>query len=40
MRVDVTPDGFDLTFGGRLILRHTAAAPCLFLGRGDARMDM
>lgn len=40
MRVDVTPDGFDLSFGGRLILRHTAAAPCLFLGRGDARMDM
>lgn len=35
-----TSDGFDLVLGGRLILRHSSAAPCLFAGVGDARMDM
>ena len=40
MALLLTADGFDLTLGGRLILRHTAAAPCLFAGVGCARMDM
>ena len=34
------PDGFDLVLGGRLILRHRPEAPCLFVGRGDPRIDM
>jgi alpha-glucosidase len=40
MRILVTPTGFDLSFGGRPLLRHSSATPCLFVGRGDARMDM
>ncbi len=40
MRILALPDGFDLTLGGRLILRHRRDAPCLFVGRGVARMDM
>ena len=35
-----TADGFDLVLHGRLILRHTPEAPCLFAGSGEARMDM
>ncbi len=40
MHLIALPDGFDLTLEGRLILHHRAASPCLFVGRGDARMDM
>lgn len=32
--------GFDLILDGRVILRHRPDHPCLFLGRGEARMDM
>ena len=34
------PTGFDLLLDGRLILRHREEAPCLFVGRGEARTDM
>jgi alpha-glucosidase len=40
MPIIATGGGFDLVLGERLVLRHTADAPCLFIGRGDARMDM
>ncbi|WP_114946061.1 alpha-glucosidase [Microvirga calopogonii] len=40
MQIQTTDDGFDLVLDGRLILRHRINAPCLFVGRGDARMDM
>lgn len=33
-------DGFDLVLDGRIILRHRSDEPCLFVGQGDARMDM
>ena len=34
------PTGFDLLLDGRVLLRHRSDAPCLFVGRGEARMDM
>lgn len=40
MQIQTYPDGFDLLLDGRLILRHRSDAPCVFVGRGDARMDM
>ena len=40
MQLTPRADGFDLTLAGRLILSHRSDAPCLFVGRGDARMDM
>lgn len=40
MQINTTADGFDLVLDGRLILRHRSSAPCLFVGQGDARMDM
>ena len=40
MPIISTPDGFDLVLGGRVVLRHTAAAPCLFVGVGQARIGM
>jgi len=40
MKIQTTSDGFDLVLDGRLILRHRSEAPCLFVGQGDARMDM
>src|SRR5215207_471887 len=40
MQIQTTSNGFDLILDGRLILRHRADAPCLFVGHGDARMDM
>jgi alpha-glucosidase len=40
MQIQTTADGFDLVLDGRLILRHRSNAPCLFVGQGDARMDM
>ncbi|MCB8819700.1 alpha-glucosidase [Microvirga rosea] len=33
-------DGFDLVVGDKVIIRHRSEDPCLFVGRGDARMDM
>jgi len=35
-----TADGFTLFLAGCALLRHSADQPCLFVGRGDARMDM
>jgi alpha-glucosidase len=40
MKIQITADGFDLVLDGRLMLRHRTGAPCLFVGQGDARMDM
>src|SRR6478735_1556399 len=40
MQIQTYPDGFDLLLDGRLILRHRSDGPCVFVGRGDARMDM
>jgi alpha-glucosidase len=33
-------NGFELRIGTTLLIRHTEAAPCAFIGRGEARMDM
>jgi sulfoquinovosidase len=40
MQILTTDGGFDLVIDGRLILRHRGDAPCLYVGKGDARMDM
>ena len=40
MQIQTHSDGFDLLLDGRLILRHRDHAPCLFVGRGEERMDM
>jgi alpha-glucosidase len=40
MQIQTTSDGFDLVLDGRLILRHRSDNPCLFVGHGEARMDM
>ncbi|MBT9371766.1 alpha-glucosidase [Rhizobium sp. CSW-27] len=40
MQLDLIPGGFTLSLEGREILRHTEAAPALFVGRGEERMDM
>ncbi|EIM28674.1 alpha-glucosidase [Microvirga lotononidis] len=40
MQILTTDGGFDIVLDGRLILRHRIDAPCLFVGHGDARMDM
>lgn len=34
------PGGFDLVLEGLTILRHRVDTPCLFIGSGEARMDM
>ncbi len=35
-----TSDGFVLTLGGREVIRHAAASPFVFAGRGEERMEM
>lgn len=40
MHLAILPDGFDLTLAGRLLLRHRSHAPSLYVGHGEARMDM
>lgn len=40
MQIEVHSDGFDLVLDGRILLRHRAATPAVFVGHGDARMDM
>lgn len=40
MQINTGANGFDLVLDGRVILRHRADAPCLFVGHGEARMDM
>src|SRR6478735_1390518 len=40
MHLTITSDGFDLVLDGRILLHHRTNAPCLFVGRGEARMAM
>jgi len=40
MALQATPDGFALSLSGRVVMRHSAAAPCVFAGRGHERMEM
>jgi len=40
MNLQSTATGFTLSIAGHTILSHSAEAPCLFVGQGDARMDM
>jgi sulfoquinovosidase len=40
MPIQMTSNGFDLVLDGKVLLRHRSDAPCLFVGQGDARMDM
>ena len=40
MPIQIADDGFDLLVGDRLVLRHRSDAPCLFVGRGEERMEM
>ncbi len=34
------PDGFELHFGGRLVLRHMKLCPSVVMARGDAQIEM
>ncbi len=40
MQIAQTSTGFTLNLAGRTLLRHSPEAPCLYVGQGDARMDM
>ncbi|ULJ75708.1 alpha-glucosidase [Rhizobium gallicum] len=40
MKLEQRETGFTLSFGGRTILDHSEAAPAIFAGHGDERMDM
>ncbi|GLR86389.1 alpha-glucosidase [Bradyrhizobium iriomotense] len=40
MRLETTQAGFTLSLDGRLLLRHSAAAPCFFVGRGNDSIEM
>ncbi|WP_347267697.1 alpha-glucosidase [Paracoccus sp. (in: a-proteobacteria)] len=40
LRLEATETGFQLWLGKRLILSHDPLRPAVFIGRGDARMDM
>lgn len=40
MRVVERDDGFDLELDGRVLIRHRAQAPCLFVGRGEPEVRM
>lgn len=40
MQITQTPSGFTLSLKGRVLIDHSGDAPCLFVGQGDARMDM
>ncbi len=40
MKLVLTADGFSLQLAGRELMRHGAGQACLFVGRGEARMDM
>jgi alpha-glucosidase len=40
MNLETTASGFVLSLAGRPLLTHSAEAPCLFVGRGQERMDM
>ena len=40
LRLIAENDGFDLRFGDRLVLRHTADCPALVMARGNADVEM
>ncbi|AXV17395.1 alpha-glucosidase [Neorhizobium sp. SOG26] len=40
MQLQITPDGFSLLLDDRVVLRHSAAAPAIYVGHGQERMDM
>jgi alpha-glucosidase len=40
MQIQIASNGFDVILNGRILLRHRSDAPCLFVGHGEARMDM
>jgi len=40
MKLETTPAGFTLSLNGRPILEHSAANPCIFVGRGHDRIAM
>ena len=40
MQLIERPTGFDLVEAGRVILSHTAHAPCVFVGRGEPEVKM
>jgi alpha-glucosidase len=40
LELSISDGDFTITLAGRVILRHRPDAPCIFVGRGAARMDM
>ncbi|MEJ8308228.1 alpha-glucosidase [Agrobacterium larrymoorei] len=40
MHFQKTANGFELAINGATVLRHSDEAPCIFVGRGEERMDM
>jgi len=40
LKVIALADGFEIQAGGRTVLRHASAEPCLFIGRGEAEVQM
>jgi alpha-glucosidase len=40
MKLEATPAGFTISINGRPILNHSAANPCIFVGRGHDRIAM
>jgi len=40
LKVIALADGFEIHAAGRTVLRHSSAAPCLFIGRGEADVQM
>ena len=40
MPIQIAEDGFDVLVGDTLVLRHRSDTPCLFVGRGEERMEM
>lgn len=40
LKVIALADGFEIQAAGRTVLRHSSAHPCLFIGRGEADVQM
>ncbi|MDQ1184352.1 alpha-glucosidase [Agrobacterium larrymoorei] len=40
MHFQKTADGFELAINASTVLRHSVDAPCVFVGKGEERMDM
>jgi alpha-glucosidase len=40
LQLDATSDGFTLSLGGRVLIRHSVGEPWLHVGRGRGRMEM